>query len=340
MIQLIPLVEGVYDPSILKVFFLAGGAGSGKSFIVKHTTGGHGYKIVNSDDAFEYLLKKAGMSADIASLSDDEYEIAQQHRDRAKEVTATKLQHYIDGRLGVIIDGTGAKYDKIKRMRKEFHDLGYDSYIIFVNTPLEVAKRRNKNRSRVVPEHILEEDWYAVQQNMGRFQSLFGKHNFVLVDSSTNLDTDVLNSMWKVIMKLTKEPIKNQIGKSWVQNELERKKKSITESIQKSSIISAVKQYDFSKEIILDNNDDVSATFNDITIDLINDLELKFDVTVWYIFHEPEFKGTREQPPDPYELEITDIDIDNIGLWDDGNDIECDFTDIKKEIKKQIVNLF
>ena len=56
------LQEGVYDPNIFKAFFLAGGPGSGKSYVVRKTTGGTGLKVVNSDDAFESLLKKAGLS--------------------------------------------------------------------------------------------------------------------------------------------------------------------------------------------------------------------------------------------------------------------------------------
>ena len=56
------LQEGVYDPNIFKAFFLAGGPGSGKSYVVRRTTGGTGLKVVNSDDAFESLLKKAGLS--------------------------------------------------------------------------------------------------------------------------------------------------------------------------------------------------------------------------------------------------------------------------------------
>ena len=39
------LQEGVYDPNIFKAFFLAGGPGSGKSYVVRKTTGGTGLKI-------------------------------------------------------------------------------------------------------------------------------------------------------------------------------------------------------------------------------------------------------------------------------------------------------
>ena len=56
------LQEGLNDPNIFKAFFLAGGPGSGKSYVVRKTTGGSGLKVVNSDDAFEKLLKDANLS--------------------------------------------------------------------------------------------------------------------------------------------------------------------------------------------------------------------------------------------------------------------------------------
>ena len=54
--------EGVYDPNIFKAVFLAGGPGSGKSYVAGKTIRGEGLKVVNSDDAFEALLKKSGLS--------------------------------------------------------------------------------------------------------------------------------------------------------------------------------------------------------------------------------------------------------------------------------------
>ena len=106
------LQEGVYDPNILKAFFLAGGPGSGKSYVVKRTTGGLGMKIVNSDDAFEKLLKDAGLSL---KMPPDEEEPRAKVRARAKKLTAQRQMNYIQGRLGFIIDGTGREYDRISK---------------------------------------------------------------------------------------------------------------------------------------------------------------------------------------------------------------------------------
>ena len=59
---LLDLNEGVYDPNIFKAIFLAGGPGSGKSYIAGRTIRGGGLRIVNSDSALEALLKKANLS--------------------------------------------------------------------------------------------------------------------------------------------------------------------------------------------------------------------------------------------------------------------------------------
>ena len=64
---------------------------------------------------------------------------------RAKNITNAQMKLYIDGRLGLILDGTGKDYNKISTIKKQLDTLGYDSYMIFVNTSLEVALDRNEN---------------------------------------------------------------------------------------------------------------------------------------------------------------------------------------------------
>jgi cytidylate kinase len=54
--------EGVFDPSIFKAIFMAGGPASGKSTAANKTMKGFGLKFVNSDAAFEHLMKKAQLS--------------------------------------------------------------------------------------------------------------------------------------------------------------------------------------------------------------------------------------------------------------------------------------
>ena len=214
------LQEGVYDPNILKAFFLAGGPGSGKSYVVKRTTGGLGMKILNSDDHFERLLKQAGLDSKMPPEEKQPRDVA---RDRAKEITKRQRDNYVDGRLGLIIDGTGKNYDKIAYQARELEDMGYDTHMIFVNTSLDVALQRNKERDRSVPEPIAVKSWNAVQRNIGKFSNFF-KGNFIIVDNN-NKDDDMMQEVFKRVRALAKKKVRNQRGLQWIRGELEKKKR-------------------------------------------------------------------------------------------------------------------
>ena len=214
------LQEGVYDPNIFKAFFIAGGPGSGKSFVVRRTTGGLGLKVVNSDDAFEAQLKKANLSLKMPSSEQEPRDVV---RDRAKQTTDTRKAGYIQGRLGVIIDGTGRDFDKISSEAKDLQQLGYETYMIYVNTSLDVAKERNAARPRSIPEPIVTKSWNDVQQNLGKFSGLF-RQNFVVVDNN-NAGDDVFNAVSKQIRGLVKKKVKNGRALQWIRNELDKKRR-------------------------------------------------------------------------------------------------------------------
>ena len=186
------IIEGVDDPGILKCVFMAGGHGSGKSFTameifgidkrLKSSFSSTGLKSVNSDSAFEKGLKDNGIDPkDLARIEREEPELWDKItatpggiRDRAKQLTRKQKSFYEAGRLGMIIDGTGHVYSKIQKNKKYAESLGYDTYMVFVNTSLEVAQERNKKRERVLPDDLLEKSWKDVQNNLGKFQNLFG----------------------------------------------------------------------------------------------------------------------------------------------------------------------
>jgi len=215
------LNEGVYDPGIFKAFFLAGGPGSGKSYVQKRTTGARGLKVVNSDDIFEKLLKDAGMETVPKDIYSDK---GQALRGRAKEITKARQSNFLKGRLGLVIDGTGKDISKIQKQAGALKGLGYDTYMIFVNTSEEVAQERNQQRKRTLARDEVTRMWNEVQKNIGGFQSLFGQKNFIIVDN--NEATDVyLSSVWKHVGKLVKQKVTNYIAKAWIENELKKKRR-------------------------------------------------------------------------------------------------------------------
>jgi len=215
------LQEGVYDPNIFKAIFLAGGPGSGKSYVVRRTTGGLGMKIVNSDDIYEKMLKDAGMDTTPEDIYSDK---GQEIRVKAKGVTKRMQGNFLDGRLGLIIDGTGKDYDKISKQVAGLKSLGYECYMIFVNTSLDTAQAQNKKRKRTLPETEVATMWNEVQQNIGKFQRLFGGSSFIVVDNNM-AGEDVFEKVWKRMAMLIRKKVANPIAKRWISQELTKKKR-------------------------------------------------------------------------------------------------------------------
>ena len=219
------LQEGVYDPGIFKAFFLAGGPGSGKTFVTRSAFAGTGLKLVNSDAAFERGLKKAGLSLKMPDVEEYFRNIV---RAKAKLTTASQLDTYMQGRLGLVIDATGRDINVINQQKRMLDQIGYDSYMIFVNTSLEVALERNKNRPRSIPEYIVTNSWNGVQRNIGQFQRIFSPNRMLIVDnnrSEKELVSLTLNTASKFIRSQLRTTPQNLTAKQWIANELQAKKR-------------------------------------------------------------------------------------------------------------------
>ena len=241
------LKEGVFDKGILKAVFMAGGPGSGKSYVAGEIFGipkkinisVSGLKSVNSDTEFEFLLKKYGFDTfgtgrlDIDQWPDEVFDViaggdedseAMTVRKKAKLLTKARRDTYTEGRLGMIIDGTGHDYAKLAKEKKQLEAMGYDCYMVFVNTSLKVALQRNSERARRLPEDILTKSWKDVQHNLGKFQGLFGS-KFAIVDNSKFLKPEDAQKKFgmivkKYINKFIKGAVRNPIGKKWIKHNL------------------------------------------------------------------------------------------------------------------------
>ena len=254
------VMEGVDDPGILKCVFMAGGPGSGKSYTAKELFGvgkeytnsfsASGLKVVNSDTAFESGLKKNGINPkDLARIEKEEPELWDKItkdpggiRARAKQLTQKQQSFYESGRLGMIIDGTGDDFVKMKKKVKHAKSLGYDCYMVFVNTSLEVALERNEKRDRTLPEDLVTDIWKDCQENLGKFQGLFGG-NMVIVDNTVYKPINKL--VQKAVDSFIRKPIYNPIGKKWVQNARALKKARLIKAGKeiKESVVNKIKLF-------------------------------------------------------------------------------------------------
>jgi len=211
------LDEGPNDPHIFKAVFLAGGPGSGKSFVAGKLLKGGGLKLVNSDDIYEYLMGQQGLEMDPETIFSPQ---GQEIRDKAKGLTKIRQSGFLDGRLGLTIDGTGKDTDKLKKESDKLRKIGYETMMIFVNTSLEIAQERNLLRPRQIAPEKVEQMWNKVQQNIMKFQQIFGASNFHVVDNSGGLEdpsrAENFNTVYKEVQKFINTPPTSRLATNWI----------------------------------------------------------------------------------------------------------------------------
>ncbi len=296
---------------------------SGKSFTAadifgvdkkfKTSFAASGLKVVNSDPAFEKMLKDNGINPkELGNIEKNDPELwdrivgKDSIRSRAKNLSNKQRAFYEEGRLGMIVDGTGDDYEKIKKQKQHAESLGYDCYMVFVNTTLEVALERNRKRERTLPDSLVEDIWKDVQSNLGKFQGLFG-NNFSIVDNTIYGPSPTL--VVKAINKFLRQPIVNRIGKKWIETARLLKSKKVIES---NRILE--KDYKKNKYYDVTSSTEIDQLAQNL-FDLVNNSYSK-------IGGHPDVKS----PSD-----ITSPDIDHWLVADTDNDPEIDVTAFSKK---------
>jgi len=186
------LTENVNDRAIFKAVFLVGGPGSGKDYVLDNTLQGHGLTEISSDKALEFLMNKEDLNKTIK---------------RIRNMAELRQHLAFTGCNGLIINGTGDDYDKIKQIKEQLEKIGYDTSMIMVSTTNEVSAARNIERGqmggRSMPEDVRRQKWESVQNTKPKLAKIFDNY-YMEFDNSENLKTASLD-----IIKAKKEEINN-----------------------------------------------------------------------------------------------------------------------------------
>ena len=225
--------EGIHDPGIFKAIILAGGPGSGKSRVAKELgLASMGLVVVNSDVFFVQLLNRKGLSLKMPKNEIEDREVA---RAMAKVRTDKKLTTLIKARMGVIIDSTSGDQQKSQKIITMLQKTGYDVKVLFINTSLETAQKRNKNRDRTVPDKVVEFSWKGAQKVKGVLKSLSGSRDYheVQNDEDGTVDRSLAGKITVWAAKL------NQPALQWI----EAVKRGYNSVESKDINISTMKKY-------------------------------------------------------------------------------------------------
>ena len=177
------ITEGPHDPYQYKAIFFAGSPGAGKTYVARKLAGAfQGLKQVNMDIWFKRLMTKKNLSWKMPDKEEPERE---KQRQRSKELVAKQQQTYADSGLGLLIDSTGRILETVRRIKDELEDKGYETTMIFVNTDLETALRRNKERERTLPDKLIHQNFEIIEQRLGEYQRMFNDVHIINNSEST-----------------------------------------------------------------------------------------------------------------------------------------------------------
>ena len=215
---------GQYDPNIFKAIFIVGASEASKSYMIDQLAlTSYGLKLVDNDVAFTDVLKKITDTLNLAHIN-DAVDVIGPVSKKVKDITYRSLDRYVEGRMGLIISGTASDISTIKKHYSQLEEVGYDQYVIFVNTNLETTlKLNNANAEQSIPEDIAVIKWHRHSNNWGKLFSVFG-NEYGGIDNSEGLDiTENIQNAQITVTRWINAPL-TYVAKLWIQEMVRGKK--------------------------------------------------------------------------------------------------------------------
>jgi len=193
MISLVQLLKEVKGTP--KAIFLAGPAGSGKSYISSKLIP-NTFTVINSDDTYEELLKASGIGLKQKDFTPDQLSQASKLQAQARKVTQDKLAKSVEDKNNIVIDGTGAASGPVLKKKQQLEDLGYETLMLMIYVSPLTSLERNQERDRSLMPGIVLRTWRDVNKNIETYKQAFG-NNFILLnnnpkDAKQEFNTDLL----------------------------------------------------------------------------------------------------------------------------------------------------
>jgi predicted kinase len=149
---------------LYKAVFITGGPGSGKDTVIRDAIAEGRAVEINTIQAFEFLADKHKLSE---STKDERRNAIKQHKP-------------------LIINGSANDIDRIKYVKEELEELGYETMMIFVDTTNETSSSRNQKLTRMMVEDVRQDKWIKSQENAKVYNEAFDL--FIRFDNTIDFD--------------------------------------------------------------------------------------------------------------------------------------------------------
>ncbi len=201
------LDESINDAGLFKAVFVTGEPGSGKSYTVSRLKGAVEPRIVNTDKATEFLVRKFGRP-----VTSENWPF---FKDSAHRMTSGQLYSYLNGMLPLFIDGTSNDVSNILHRAGILESLGYDVGMIYIETSLETSLRRAKERAKKVGRIIDDDFIKKVHDQTEANEKYFrGKFDFfkVLHNDDNELTDELLLDAYRQVQAFYSGDVVNPVG--------------------------------------------------------------------------------------------------------------------------------
>lgn len=216
--EIVILNEGLYDPNIFKIIAMIGPMGAGKTSVAKKLVGGTGLRNLNLDTFNELMIKKGLVPGG---------RLQPEHLNKSWHLTQKQKENWIDGRLGMVIDGSGRNVSRLVQPLKKLERLGYDVAVVLVNTSLETSIERQQKREqeqiqkygvgRSVPPELAKSSYEKIQSNIPRYKHIFDENFFIINNDSEN--SEEYAKVEKSIRQFLNTPPSKPAALGWIKQQ-------------------------------------------------------------------------------------------------------------------------
>ena len=126
------------------------------------------------------------------------------------------------GRLGLVIDGTGANASKVTGQKKTLEALGYECAMVYVSIPLEDSiasdKKRGEDGERSIGPELVTAKFKQLDKSIPKLKKAFGTMFFVIDNTVREKTPAIIRGVLNTITKWSKKMPRNKAAKTWMKN--------------------------------------------------------------------------------------------------------------------------
>jgi len=183
-----------FDSSNNNFVVIAGGPGAGKSFITQNLINLDNVKNFNVDQVRVMTAKKLWGDEWEENISTPEgYQkildmtfTTSDPRNKTVKFLKNFLEYERNQPVNVVYDAGGGQEQVMKDVHKLAKDSGFETTLVYVRTPLELAQMRNDERPRSLPDDMVAQYHQKVKDNMRNMIPIFD--NVWTVDNKELID--------------------------------------------------------------------------------------------------------------------------------------------------------